>query len=741
MSLDLQTPWRLVEMPFQERQAFSNKQVETLKRYYEKGMNSQSLINREKMLACATETGLEFDTVRNWVGNYRRKLRLDAERKEQHEFYIQHGIPNSNCPNFNMSSHQLLANVAVETMKNIDPSIGSSTSLHAGPFDNHASQSSVRFPLPPVSSLVSAATSSQPAVTVLANPSGEMFPRHLTADSQEDQGLKIDSVFSMQDELMSQASAGSSSLLTEEMRNVLYSSPVNSQLLTKKREVNLSDQNGTAGTSSSTEETSQVHVVTVDTAVSATDQQDAPKANGADKSASSATDLLKEYEVADEQTKHLPRDQNPSSSSMVAMPTPLPAKGSLQFDSSATSSSPDASTVKKRKLSASSDGSTFEQTMRMGDIFQGPFERTVFTEEQVQVLMEHYEKGMNCQAKSCLDKMMAVAKELNLEFDVVRNWVGNQRRKRRMEANRANPGLLNRVGYPTMISGPNGGIYMTQNGGSLTHDDHSHLSFSSHEGSPEVPVTLHTSRDRGTYNSHDQPSSGYDLYMREFLEAQGLCREDLSVSLLREIDEGWQTLDDHQRQEYHRNALEIPSAAQDRDVNTVLQNIQQSLDGLKQDGCQYLLLTHREGDCMVTGTLAPMEYWNKVQHVESFKAFLDKRRSNEGNQPSSSHTSHTSSYSTEGQEDAESGQERRPSSTQGEETRCDEVSERSPEHCVDSGARETGTTREFSSVLQSDEEVYIVDKNHHIIGTGKLLPAPHKKIELSESSREHKGAI
>ncbi|XP_078618633.1 uncharacterized protein LOC144886090 isoform X1 [Branchiostoma floridae x Branchiostoma japonicum] len=736
MSLDLQPPRRSAEVPFQERQAFSNKQLETLKRYYENGMNSQRLANREKMLACATETGLEFDTVRNWVGNYRRKLRLDAERKEQHEFYRQHGIPNSN---FNMSSHQLLANVAVETMKTIDPSIGSSTSLRAGSFDNQSSQSSVRFPLPPVSSLVSATTSDQPAVTVLANPSGEMFPRHLTADSQEDQGLKIDSVFSMQDELMSQSSVtGPSSLLTEEMRSVLYSSPVN-PLLTKRREVNLSDQNGTAGTSPSTKETSQVQVVTIDAAVAATGQQGAMQSNAADKSTSSGTDSLKEYKAVDEPANHLTIDHDQSSSSVVAMPTALPAKCSSQFHSSAISSPPNIGTVKKRKLSANSDGITFEGTLRTGDIFQGPFERTVFTEEQVRLLTEHYENGMNCQAKSCLDKMLAVAKELNLEFDVVRNWVGNQRRKRRMEANRANASLLNGVGYPTMVSGMNGGTYMTENGGSLSHDDHSRLSFSSQEGSPEVPVPLHASRDRRTYNSQDQPSSGYDLYMREFLEAQGLCREDLSVSLLREVDEGWQTLDDHQRQEYHRNALEIPAAAQDRDVNTVLQDIQQALDGLKQDGCQYLLLTHREGDCMVRGTLAPMEYWNKVQHIESFKAFLE-RHGSQGTQTSSSRTSHTPSYSRERQEDAEIRQERRPGSTQSEESRHDEVTEASPEHCGKSGTREGGTTIEFSSVLQSDEEVYIVDKNHHIIGTGKLLPAPHKKIELSESSREHKGA-
>ncbi|XP_078699462.1 uncharacterized protein LOC144926492 isoform X1 [Branchiostoma floridae x Branchiostoma belcheri] len=725
-------------MPFQERQAFSNKQVETLKRYYENGMNSQSLVNREKMLACATETGLDFDTVRNWVGNYRRKLRLDAERKEQQEFYRQHGINNSNCGNFNMSSQQLLANVAVETMKSIDPSIGSSTSLHAGPFDNHGSQNSLRFPLPPVSSLVSVVTNNQPAVTVLANPSGEMSPRHLTSDSQEDQGLKIHSVFSMQDDLMSQASAGSTSLLTEEMRNVLYSSPVNS-LLSKRREVSLSDQNGTAGASSSAKETSQV--VTVDAAVGAAGQQEELLANAADKSASSATDLLNEFEVNDEQTKRLPTDQEPSSS----LPG-LPAKCSFQLDPSTTSSPPDVGTVKKRKLSAASDGITFERTTRvhMGDIFQGPFERTVFTEEQVRVLTEHYEKGMNNQSKSCLDQMMTVAKELSLEFDVVRNWVGNQRRKRRMEANRANASLLNGVGFPAIVSGNNGGTYMTQNGVSLNHDDHSRQSFSSHEGSPELPVTLHTSRDRRTYTTQDQPSSGYDLYMREFLEAQGLSKEDVSVSLLREVDEGWQTLDAQQRQEYHRNALEIPVTphVQDRDVHTVLQDIQQSLDSLKQDGCQYLLLTHREGVSKVAGTRAPMEYWNKLQHVESFKTFLD-RHGSLGKQSSNSTTGHTPLYLTERQEDAETRQERRPSSTQSEEMRQDDVIpvDRSPEHSDDSGARQGETTREFSSVLQSDEEVYIVDKNHHIIGTGKLLPAPHKKIELSESSREHKGAI
>ncbi|XP_058845273.1 highly divergent homeobox-like isoform X2 [Acipenser ruthenus] len=55
--------------------------------------------------------------------------------------------------------------------------------------------------------------------------------------------------------------------------------------------------------------------------------------------------------------------------------------------------------------------------------------RSVFTLEQQRILQRYYNNGMTNQSKSCFQLILQCAQEANLDFSVVRTWVGNKRRK------------------------------------------------------------------------------------------------------------------------------------------------------------------------------------------------------------------------------------------------------------------------------------------------------------------------
>ncbi|XP_038604144.1 LOW QUALITY PROTEIN: highly divergent homeobox [Tachyglossus aculeatus] len=55
--------------------------------------------------------------------------------------------------------------------------------------------------------------------------------------------------------------------------------------------------------------------------------------------------------------------------------------------------------------------------------------RSVFTVEQQRILQRYYEHGMTNQSKNCFQLILQCAQETQLDFSVVRTWVGNKRRK------------------------------------------------------------------------------------------------------------------------------------------------------------------------------------------------------------------------------------------------------------------------------------------------------------------------
>ncbi|XP_006082870.1 highly divergent homeobox [Myotis lucifugus] len=60
----------------QDRTQFSDRDLATLKKYWDNGMTSLGSICREKIEAVATELNVDCEIVRTWIGNRRRKYRL-----------------------------------------------------------------------------------------------------------------------------------------------------------------------------------------------------------------------------------------------------------------------------------------------------------------------------------------------------------------------------------------------------------------------------------------------------------------------------------------------------------------------------------------------------------------------------------------------------------------------------------------------------------------------------------------
>ncbi|XP_053230462.1 highly divergent homeobox isoform X6 [Podarcis raffonei] len=79
ISGNLPAPWTMGssrKRALQDRTQFSDRDLATLKRYWDRGMTSLGAICREKIEAVAAELNVDCEIVRTWIGNRRRKYRL-----------------------------------------------------------------------------------------------------------------------------------------------------------------------------------------------------------------------------------------------------------------------------------------------------------------------------------------------------------------------------------------------------------------------------------------------------------------------------------------------------------------------------------------------------------------------------------------------------------------------------------------------------------------------------------------
>ncbi|XP_026135380.1 highly divergent homeobox isoform X1 [Carassius auratus] len=76
---NLSAPWlhgNSRKRTLQDRTQFSDRDVFTLKRYWDKGMTSLGSLCREKISAAASELRVDSEIIKTWIGNRRRKYRL-----------------------------------------------------------------------------------------------------------------------------------------------------------------------------------------------------------------------------------------------------------------------------------------------------------------------------------------------------------------------------------------------------------------------------------------------------------------------------------------------------------------------------------------------------------------------------------------------------------------------------------------------------------------------------------------
>ncbi|XP_003800892.1 highly divergent homeobox [Otolemur garnettii] len=79
ISGNLTVPWITActrKRALQDRTQFSDRDLATLKKYWDNGMTSLGSVCREKIEAVATELNVDCEIVRTWIGNRRRKYRL-----------------------------------------------------------------------------------------------------------------------------------------------------------------------------------------------------------------------------------------------------------------------------------------------------------------------------------------------------------------------------------------------------------------------------------------------------------------------------------------------------------------------------------------------------------------------------------------------------------------------------------------------------------------------------------------
>ncbi|TRY90043.1 hypothetical protein DNTS_031567 [Danionella cerebrum] len=76
---DMSVPWHHSnsrKRTLQDRTQFSDRDVYTLKRYWDNGMTSLGSLCKEKISAAANQLSMDIEIVKTWIGNRRRKYRL-----------------------------------------------------------------------------------------------------------------------------------------------------------------------------------------------------------------------------------------------------------------------------------------------------------------------------------------------------------------------------------------------------------------------------------------------------------------------------------------------------------------------------------------------------------------------------------------------------------------------------------------------------------------------------------------
>ncbi|XP_038077082.1 uncharacterized protein LOC119744935 isoform X2 [Patiria miniata] len=401
--------------------------------------------------------------------------------------------------------------------------------------------------------------------------------------------------------------------------------------------------------------------------------------------------------------------------------------------------------------------------------------RYSFSLDQKRILMKHYENGMHGQSLAYQDKIVACAQEAGVDFDIVRNWIGNMRRKRRMESAQKNPmpGMMlqhdqsaeNKRRYllPSgAFSGPqyilrhppNGGQQPTQIGpATRASAPGSNISLPL-RNSPLAPRDQNVNQPVGS-GQQSLPGSGTQA---AFLPTPAKQESDADKSSC--LVAGTTTHHQPASQPQQQGALNatavdrfpdetIPvmrsqglapsleiddSEWRQQQIQRIMQQVQQSVHQLESLGCECVVasVVPSDGGTYITGTPVAVQYFSEIQKIQAMADYV-----NPATPPSVSSDGEPNDGAEEVADGPNSCQRNQPgqgTGTMKEEIEGKECLDKRGGDPTDEGDEEKADLdQRDGEVIHAGEEIYIVNKEHYIIGTGTLLPAPHRQIELKNA--------
>ncbi|XP_072037376.1 uncharacterized protein [Amphiura filiformis] len=435
--------------------------------------------------------------------------------------------------------------------------------------------------------------------------------------------------------------------------------------------------------------------------------------------------------------------------------------------------------------------------------------RHTFTLEQKRILMRHYETGMTGQSLAYHSRIMQCAQEAGVDFDIVRNWIGNMRRKKRMEEAQMVMPMHNYMAIPHTQSPENVAkrvrlmSSLPRPGGPYFVNVHSPTGIPMirggqgvpppHMGVPGVPLEAHlpprntplSPRDQNIAHVGTIPQMQANRAMAVAKREAGEDRNggeggDSSVTPI----EGQQHQQHQQQQQQQQpqqadtpkatpasSASGENSASQDgqlfpddtapvvaekgqegmsaeelewkqHEVNRILDNIQQSMHQLENLGCECLMATVSPIDngTYVAGTEKAIKYFTDIQKIQPMSEYVHGSMSprmmdnmsvfSDDVSDAADERPHSEDTSTkDGHGENQNKASERQANGQGSSSE-DIMEEEAGQRSQDGEQNGAVVKKKDQSVIHAGEEVFIVNKEHYIIGTGMLLPTPHKKIEL-----------
>ncbi|XP_070568083.1 uncharacterized protein [Ptychodera flava] len=409
-------------------------------------------------------------------------------------------------------------------------------------------------------------------------------------------------------------------------------------------------------------------------------------------------------------------------------------------------------------------------------------QRYSFTPKQKEVLMKHFNMhGMTGQSQAYHEKIMACAREADVDFDIVRNWIGNVRRKKRIEASRysGSNGLYIMDGTASgsehkipRLEGPHYGFSrqpsipttLARQPTSIMHPIAS-MSLQPQPFSMQSAIAAEMQASQAPVGSGDQSSAGATVSSGAGkpqplkitkVEPMGGQQSSCALSGQLPVQPGATT-------STAAAVLTAPPLPSEREgitlherqmkeieIRRTMGSIQQSMQYLERLGCETIVVSHYEGKTFVSGTEKGVNYFAEMQEVKPISEHIrppgvdsavfspsgtDSSNSAPDDASSQEHKTEKGGNVGQGSEEAQNGKvtDKSGRGDKPEEDKDNEQNDNEDEDDDDDDDDYDDGIGKRDTNIRSGQEVYIVDKNHFVIGIGNILPSPHQKIMLKNA--------